>query len=125
MFKIDVEDKTTIRCTRGDTGNIVVRKKRKDGSCEPFYAGDIVIFSIKENFGDSDAVLRKEKRVTEDTDSVTFNLTKKDTTIGDLIAAPTKYQYDISVNEDTTILGYDDETGAKFFILYPEGSNDE
>lgn len=125
MFKVDKEDKTTIRCTRGDKGNIIVRKKRKDGSYEPFYSDDVVILSIKENFGDSEVVLRKEIKVAEDIDSVTFNLSKEDTKIGDLISSPTKYQYDISINDDMTILGYDDETGAKYFVLYPEGSSDE
>ena len=60
----------------------------------------------------------------ETCDFVTFELTKEDTTIGELIAKPKTYQYDICVNEDQTILGYDD-AGAKEFILYPEGSNDE
>ena len=124
MFKIDSEDKTTIKCTRGDKGSITVRKKIDENSYEPFYKDDKVIFSVKNNFGDSEVVLRKEIKVTEDTDSVTFSFTKDDTTIGDLISSPQRYQYDISINEDITILGFDDITGAKYFILYPEGSND-
>lgn len=125
MFKIDAEDKTTIKCTRGDKGNILVKKRKKDGSYEPFYPDDVVILSIKENFGDEEPLLRKKVKVTDKQDSVTFTLTKEDTKFGDLIASPIKLQYDISINDDMTILGYDDETGAKYFVLYPEGSSDE
>lgn len=128
MFKIDKDDKTTIKVTRGDKGSIrvVKRIKTEDGTSEyePFYAGDEVIFSLKSNFGDNDVILRKTVRVTEDTNSVTFDFSRDDTTIEDLIGAPIKYQYDISINGDMTILGYDDETGAKYLVLYPEGSSD-
>ncbi len=125
MFKIDDSDKTTIKCTRGDKGNIFITKKKKsDGSIEPFYKDDIVIFTIKNNFGDSEAVLRKEIKVEEDCNTVKIPLSKEDTTIGDLIASPVKYQYEVSINDDLTILGYD-EKGPKIFQLYPEGSNDE
>ena len=125
MFKVDSSGKTTIKCTRGDKGNILITKKKKsDGSVEPFYKDDIVIFIIKNNFGDSEAVLRKEIKVEEDCNTVKISLSKEDTTIGDLIASPVKYQYEISINDDFTILGYD-ETGPKIFQLYPEGSNDE
>lgn len=123
MFKIDKDDKTTIKCTRGDKGSIRVRKKINEGEFEPFYKDDKVVFTVKNNFGDSDVILRKEVIVKEDSDYVIFNFDKKDTTIGDLISSPKKYHYDVSINEDMTILGYD-ESGPKIFELYPEGSND-
>lgn len=122
MFKID-SDKT-IRCTRGDCGNFKIRKKIAENILEPFYAGDVIKFTVKNNFGDSEVLLRKEIEVAEDTNIVTFSLNKEDTTIGDLIASPVRYQYDIAINDDKTVLGYDDESGPKYFILYPEGSND-
>ena len=124
MFKVDKDDKTTIKCTRGDKGSIIVRKKIRDGEYEPYYPNDKVAFSIKNNFGDSEVVLRKIIEVKEKCDFVTFDFDKNDTSIGELISSPQKYQYDIAVNDDITILGYDDETGPKYFILYPEGSND-
>ncbi len=124
MFKID-KDGTTLLVTRGDKGSIKVKKKISDGAYEPFYKGDVVSFSLKNNFGDSEPVLRKKVTVQEKTDTVTFEFSKDDTTIGDLISSPVKYQYDIAVNDDLTILGYDDQTGAKYFKLFPEGSNDQ
>lgn len=124
MFKID-KDGTTLLVTRGDKGNIKVKKKISDGVYEPFYKDDVVSFSLKNNFGDSAPVLRKKVTVQEQTDTVTFEFSKDDTTIGDLISSPVRYQYDIAVNDDLTILGYDDQTGAKYFKLFPEGSNDQ
>ena len=123
MFKID-SDKTTIKCTRGDKGRILIRKKTKNsGVEESFYKGDKVIFTVKNNFSGNEVLLRKVVEVENDCDSVELLLNKDDTTIGDLIASPIKYQYDISINGDITILGYDDD-GPKIFQLYPEGSDD-
>lgn len=124
MFKID-KDGTTLLVTRGDKGSIKVKKKISDGVYEPFYKDDVVSFSLKNNFGDSEPVLRKKVTVQEKTDTVTFEFSKDDTTIGDLISSPVRYQYDIAINDDLTILGYDDQTGPKYFKLFPEGSNDQ
>lgn len=125
MFRKDKKVPTTIKCNRGDKGGIVFQKRNKvTGELEKFNIGDKVIFSVKNNFAEKDAVIRKTVEVTEETDSVIFRLSKKDTTIGELIAEPVTYQYDIAQNEDVTLLGYDDD-GPKYFIVYPEGSNDE
>lgn len=124
MFKIDKDGKTLL-VTRGDKGSVKVKKKISEGVFEPFYENDVVSFNLKNNFGDNEPVLRKKVIVQENTDVVTFNFSKDDTTIGDLISSPVLYQYDIAVNEDMTILGYDDETGPKYFKLFPEGSNDK
>lgn len=124
MFKIDKDGKTLL-VTRGDKGSVKVKKKISEGVFEPFYEGDVVSFNLKNNFGDNEPVLRKKVIAQENTDVITFNFSKDDTTIGDLISSPVIYQYDIAVNEDMTILGYDDETGPKYFKLFPEGSNDK
>lgn len=124
MFKLD-KDRTTLLVTRGDKGRITIKKKISEGVFEPFYKGDVVTFSLKSNFGDSEPILRKKVTVQENTDAVTFVFSKDDTTIGDLISSPVKYQYDIVINDDLTILGYDDETGPKYLKLFPEGSNDQ
>lgn len=126
MFKIDSNDKYLIKFTRGDIGQIIIRKKIKDETdrYEPFFAGDKVIFTIKNNFADEEVLLRKIVEVIEDCDYVIFDFSSEDTTIGDLIAAPMKYQYDVSIDGDKTIIGYDDETGPKYVMVYPEGSND-
>ncbi len=124
MFKID-KDGTTLLVTRGDKGSVKVKKKISEGVFEPFYKDDVVSFSLKSNFGDSEPVLRKKVTVSENTDVVTFEFSKDDTTIGELISSPVKYQYDIAINDDLTILGYDDLTGPKYLKLFPEGSNDQ
>ncbi len=124
MFKRD-SDGTTLLVTRGDKGRVTVKKKISEGVYEPFYKGDIVSFSIKNNFGDNEPILRKKITIQENTDTAVFEFSKEDTTIGDLISSPVKYQYDIAINDDLTILGYDDKTGPKYFKLFPEGSNDK
>ena len=124
MFKID-KDGTTLLVTRGDKGSVKVKKKISEGVFEPFYKDDVVSFSLKSNFGDSEPVLRKKVTVSENTDVVTFEFSKDDTTIGELISSPVKYQNDIAINDDLTILGYDDLTGPKYLKLFPEGSNDQ
>lgn len=124
MFKRD-PDGTTLLVTRGDKGMVTVKKKISEGVYEPFCKGDIVSFSIKNNFGDNEPILRKKITIQENTDTAVFEFSKEDTTIGDLISSPVKYQYDIAINDDLTILGYDDKTGPKYFKLFPEGSNDK
>lgn len=123
MFRLDTVDKTTIKCTRGDRGSINIKKQDDKGNFENFIKGDKVIFSIKNNFSDSEPVFRKIVEVEEDSEFVTFELTKEDTTLEDLISSPKEYQYDVSINDDLTIIGYDDD-GPKIFRLYPEGSSD-
>ena len=121
MLKVE---NNAIKIQRGDKGTLIIQKKDDDGNIENFQKDDLVIFSVKENFSNENVILRKKIKVPEECSYVILELTKEDTTIGELISKPKTYQYDICINEDNTILGYDDE-GAKEFILYPEGSNDE
>lgn len=119
MFKIKDD---TIHVTRGDQG--IIELTIFDYELQ---LGDKIIFTVKKKFNVKEFLIRKIVEVTEEmvgTNVVEIVLEKEDTTIGDLIASPVKYQYDICLNEDVTIIGYDEE-GAKNFILYPEGSNDE
>lgn len=125
MFKID-KDKTTILITRGNKGTIKVKKKKKlSGDIDKFKKGDTVIFTVKKSFDENNYIMRKTIQINEDSDYAIFEFSKEDTLIGDLISKPVKFQYDISLNGDNTILGYDDDTGAKILKIYPEGSNDE
>lgn len=116
---------TTIKCNRGDSGHLFIRKSDSDGNIEQFAVGDVVIFTIKNNFGEDTVILRKEKTVNEVCDSVQIDFSSEDTMIGELISEPIEYQYDVKVNgqSNNTILGYDDD-GAKIFKLYPSGSVD-
>lgn len=43
-----------------------------------------------------------------------------------MVNKPTDFWYEVELNPDTapqTIIGYDKETGAKIFRLYPEGGD--
>ena len=42
--------------------------------------------------------------------------------IGEMANKPIEFWYEIELNGDSTIIGYDEE-GAKRLILYPEGAD--
>ena len=117
-------DGTTIECFRGDSGNIYISKTDKEGNIEKFLAGDHVIFTIKNNFGEVNPILRKVFEVQNDTEELELQFSKEDTLIGELISEAVDYEYDISVNGEHTILGHGSD-GAKIFRLYPTGSVDK
>lgn len=117
MFKIEGE---TIHCTRGDIGNISFSCNEEDGTTHVFNTGDRIIFKVYEKNNVSNVVLKKEYVVTSDCNSVVIELDSNDTTIGDLINKKTIYNYEISINDEQTVIGFD-ENGGKEFILYPEG----
>ena len=68
-----------------------------------------------------EALLLKRYTVEEETEEFEFTISAEDMKIGDLIDKPTDYWYEIELNGDQTILGYDQD-GAKILRLYPEGS---
>ncbi len=115
-------DGTTIKLNRGDVLNLTLTLKNSDGSTYSFKNGDKVVFSIY-NKGklSEDAVFLKEVDVTETLQALEINLTSEETKIGELINKPVEYWYEIELNNQYTVIGYDD-TGAKIFMLFPEGS---
>lgn len=122
MFKIDSNTKQ-INITRGDIGIISVSAKNENNEDYTFQVGDIIRLGIFVAKNCNDNVLQKDVEVTEETTSVDIELNSTDTTIGEIINKPATYWYEIQLNPDTnpqTIIGYD-ETGAKLFVLYPEG----
>ena len=120
MIKIE---NSNIYLTRGDSASINITIQNDDGSDYEFQVGDKIIFSVKNKYSDTTPLLRKEIETESASTSATISLTKQDTTIGKLADKPVKYVYDIALNEDQTVIGYDDE-GSKYFTLYPEASND-
>lgn len=112
MFKIDSEK--NIEINRGDRGTIKI--KNKSGN---FAIGDKIKFSVVNKKDYSEVVLQKTITVMEESEYVYLTLTKEDTTIGDIISKPVKYNYEIEYNGDNTAIGYDEDKG-KQFILYPE-----
>lgn len=118
-----------IHCNRGDKGSVSLKVPIKfdaDDNPTEFYKfvnDDRVSLNVKQDFSKSEFLMRKEVIVDETTETITFNLTKEDTSFGELIKKPTNYVYDIVLNDDQTLVGYD-EFGARLFILYPESDGE-
>ena len=125
MFKIN--DDLSIFVTRGDAVVFNLTATTDDGETYIFQPEDMVRIKVMEKKGCDEVVLQKGFTITEETDTVEIALTGEETTIGDVISKPTDYWYEIELNPFTnpkTIIGYDDETGAKIFKLFPEGNSD-
>lgn len=125
MFKVN--ENLSIHITRGDIGLIGITAKNDDGSDYTFQVGDILRLGVFEKNKLTAIKLQKDITVQEQTLEVEMQLTKEDTTIGEILSKPVDYWYEIQLNPDTnpqTIIGYD-ENGAKIFRLYPEGVEKE
>ena len=123
MFKIK---SNTIYCTRGDKGNVPITLPTREDKTElyTFKVGDKVRIGVyEEDKLDGCAVILKEVEVEEPTTVVKIPLTSSDTKLGEIINEPVDYWYEVILNDEETIIGYDDELGAKIFKLLPEGSD--
>lgn len=115
-------DGTTIHLTRGDVLKFDLSINYEDGSTYTFQPNDKVVFSVYEKKKLSgNALLKKEISVETSTDSLRVSLTNEDTKMGQLIDKPIELWYEIELNNEYTVVGYD-EDGAKILMLYPEGS---
>ena len=113
MFKIDGD---TIHITRGDKG--VIELTIDDYT---FSVGDTVELRVYAKDGlNKLPVLAKEITVTEETETIDIELTSEDTRIGEMQNKAKEYWYEIELNDNQTVVGYDEE-GAKILMLYPEG----
>lgn len=113
MFKIVNK---TFHVSRGDSGTVNLKLKNTT-----FRPEDDVVFRIYEVQGlDAAPIIEVHAAVEEESDTVNILLTGEDTDFGDLGNEILDYWYEIAVNEDRTIIGFD-ETGAKMFKLYPTG----
>lgn len=129
MFDINYDDKT-ITMTRGDAAAFYFEAMIHEPNVSRqhyFNVGDVVRFKVFEKKNCENVVLVKDVKVTqEETAHILFELDKEDTKFGDVISKPVEYWYEIELNPDTyaqTIIGYDEETGAKIFRLLPEGGD--
>lgn len=115
-------DGTTIMLNRGDVLSLSLSLSLSDGTPYTFQNGDKVVFSVYSKGKMSDgAVLLKELIVDGGQQSIEITCTKEETKIGDLINKPVEYWYEIELNDENTVIGYD-EDGPKKLMLYPEGS---
>ena len=88
---------------------------------DPFKNGDVIRFGVYgENEMDSAPYINKKVVVEGEQYYVNINLTSEDTKIGDYINEKTKYWWEVELNEEQTLIGFD-EDGPKIFMLYPEG----
>jgi hypothetical protein len=124
MFKIN--DDLSIYVTRGDAVAFNLSATIDNGETYLFKPNDIVRINIMEKKGCDEVVFQKAFKVEEETETVEVTLTGDETKIGEVISKPTDFWYEIELNPFTypkTIIGYDDETGAKIFKLFPEGED--
>lgn len=121
MLRINSDDEYTIHLTRGDRCSLKVYAVDEKTQERLWFAkGDKVSFVIVRDKGYTKGdVLRKTVNVVEDTQEVEIVLTEHDTKIGDMIDKKTKYWYNVVINDNTTIIG-SDENGEKTVIIYPE-----
>lgn len=90
-----------------------------------FQVGDKVRFNIYEKNGyGKEPLMTKEIKVTESTESVNIPLSEEDTTFGSPVNKATIFWYDITLNNNLTVVCYNEE-GAKEFIEYPAKGDEE
>ncbi|WP_288910806.1 hypothetical protein [uncultured Thomasclavelia sp.] len=136
MVAIDNEDNNTIYITRGDRTNGKFNKlafyfpiynfttKKEENYI--FQLDDKIEFIVMDKKGyTKPEIFRKtytikELGYTEPTEYPEIPLTAEDTKNFPLLNKRKTYWYDIVLNDDTTILGYDSD-GAKKIVVYPEG----
>ena len=116
---------TKILLTRGDKCTITLKLNPKTQDDE--YAlnpDDIISFAVynKKAFNEKPLLL-KEVIISEATNVVDISLDSEDTKIGEIENKPIDYWYEIQLNYEQTIIGYDDIDGPKILTLYPEGSD--
>lgn len=126
MVAVDSEDNVTIHLTRGDrvdhlSFNFPIEINQGEIVNYTFKGGDKISFIVKEKKGYSkNEIFRKDFYIEEETENPEINLTGEETKWGEIKNKKATYWYDIVLNDNITILGYDDE-GAKKIYLYPEG----
>lgn len=111
-----------IRINRGD--RLLIDFDIDNGSDKyTFKDGDKIKFSIyRKKEMDKPPVLQKEFIPTVGSTSVDIDIPGSEMKIGELTNKPIEYWYEIELNDEETIIGYD-EDGAKKLILYPEGAD--
>ena len=118
-------DGTTIGITRGDILSLNLSLQTEAGTAYTFQPNDKIKFSVyTKGKMDADPVLEKSITIAEATQTVTISCTNEDTKIGGYINKPVDYWYEIELNDENTVLGYDDK-GPKILKLYPEGKESE
>lgn len=139
MIHIDTEDKTTIYIHRGDAPDGDINKisfrypiynyETEEMEYYEFKPSDKITFTVYEKKGYTFNEIFKEEYVlstigyVENTTSPELMITRTDTLKFPLTNKKQTYWYDLRLNDNTTIIGFD-ENGAKKIIVLP-GSTEE
>lgn len=111
-------DGKTIQFSRGDDITLNFSCKDENKVDYVFGVGETVQFRIFEKNGyGNEAILSKEITIDEEATVVPIHLSSEDTMIGEEINSKKTYWYEISINEDNTVIGYDDAGPAILFLL--------
>ena len=90
-----------------------------------FRIGDYIIFYLCENGSYEDVIFQKRVDIDKNIDTVDIHLTSDETRLGEPLKSGSRvYWYEIELNGDTTLVGYD-EKGPKLFTIYPEAIGGE
>lgn len=122
MIKID--DEKTIHITRGDITNEINKLPISYDNYEFQKDDKIKLIVIEKKGYTKEIILEKENIVSENSEIVYFNLSKEDTLKFPLNNKKTTYWYDIILNDETTLIGFDEENSKKL-IVYPGGIYNE
>lgn len=121
-----VNDDMSIYVTRGDYVLLGLTAQNDDGSQYTFQPGDVIEFKVTEKKACENVVLYKKFDVEKAAEVVEIFLDEKATKIGDVISKPVDYWYEVELGPNKrTLIGYDEESGAKIFRLFPEGDDVE
>lgn len=106
-----------LHITRTEAGVINITKK------SGFNIGDTIELQVYEADGlDSEPVLEKSVKIENASNVASLELYSADTDLGEPANDIVEYWFQIRMNGDTTILGFD-QNKAKILYLYPCGVN--
>lgn len=117
-------DKRTnqIYTTRGDDLDLDFQISTDKGAYT-FAIGDVLRIGIyNARAFDKDALLIKDFKIVEESDTYHIHISSEDMKIGKLINRPKDYWYEIILNNDLTVIGYSKDNPA-ILTLLPEGSD--
>ena len=124
-YEITKSDGTTkelqrILAYRGDKGTLEYSIKNDDDTDYTFQQGDEIEFTVFENKGYNKLpVLSKKIIPTPGETSVNIELISEDTQWNEPQNKAVTYWYEIALNGDETVNGYESDDGALEFILLP------
>ena len=109
-----IDEKYTITHNRGSKGSL--KLVNNNGG---FKTGTTFKISIVKKANYDDVVFQKEFEVTEDCQEFFLTFTSEEMRFCEPINKEKEFYYEIEMNDDTTLIGYDENKDKKF-ILYPE-----